>query len=286
MRPLFDIVSWRAARQHGRVTWEQLLADGVDRDRIKRWIADGRLRPVHRGVYAVGHTARSGRAELMAAVLACGEGAVVSHQSAAHLLALTRSRPARPHITVPTTAGRKRPGIVIHRVTTLHALDATTWHGIPTTTVPRVLLDLAPTRAPPDLTRLCHEAWIHHDTTPTHVEACIARNPRKPGIATLRRAIGTDVTLSELEDGFLDLLSRHDLARPRTNIDHRGDKVDCHWPEHNLTIELVSYRYHATRHAFETGIARRRRSHHTAYTWGDIFERGADTAAQLKRALA
>jgi len=148
------------------VTWRQLIAEGVDRQRIERWLADGRLRPVHHGVYALGHTAPSWHADLMAAVLACGDDAVASHDSSGHLLRNLRPAPGAPHITVPTTAGRARPGIVIHRAHSLHPLDATTWHGIRTTTVARLLLDLAPTVLPHQLTRLCHEAWVRHDTTP------------------------------------------------------------------------------------------------------------------------
>ena len=115
---------------------------------------------------------------------------------------------------------------------------------------------------------------MRHRTTPEQVEACIARNPHKPGAAKLRRALGSDVTLSILEDAFLELLTVHDLPLPRTNIDLEQDKVDCHWPQLDLTIELVSYRYHATRHAFETDVARRRRSNHLAYTYGDVVARG------------
>jgi hypothetical protein len=114
------------------------------------------------------------------------------------------------------------------------------------TTVPRMLLDLAPTSTLKELTRLCHETWVRHDCGPDRIEACIARNPRKPGAAKLRRALGSDVTLSDLDDGFLELLQRHGLPTPRTNLDRHGDKVDCHWPHLDLTIELVSYRYHAT----------------------------------------
>ena len=117
--------------------------------------------------------------------------------------------------------------------------------------------------------------------TPRDVEACITRNPTKQGAAKLRRALGADVTLSDLEDGFLELLKRHDLPLPRTNIDCAGDKVDCHWTRHGLTIELLSYRFHASRRAFEDDVARRRRSSHLAYSWGDIFERGAQTVAEL-----
>jgi hypothetical protein len=72
---------------------------------------------------------------------------------------------------------------------------------------------------------------------------------------------------------------------PRTNVDHRGDKVDCRWPHHDLTVELLSYRFHATRRAFEADVARRRRSNHLAYTYGDVFDRAAATAAELRRRL-
>jgi hypothetical protein len=75
------------------------------------------------------------------------------------------------------------------------------------------------------------------------------------------------------------------LPAPRTNVSQRGDKVDCHWPELGLTVELLSYRFHASRRAFEADVARRRRSNHVAFTWGDVFERGGRTIAELKHAM-
>ncbi|MGH2917744.1 MAG: type IV toxin-antitoxin system AbiEi family antitoxin domain-containing protein [Solirubrobacteraceae bacterium] len=286
MRSKYATTARIAAGQHGRVARRQLIAAGVDRNTIQRWLKDGRLHRVHKGVYAVGNRARSLRAHYMAAVLAAGDGAVLSHAAAAHLLGILRGRPPAPEVTVPTTAHRRRPGIVIHRVAHLPVLDAVTWHGIRTTDAPRILLDLARRLPLPDLTRACHEAWIHHDTTPRDIDACIARNPTKKGAAKLRRAHGADVTLSHLEDGFLDLLKAHGLPLPRTNIDYKGDKVDCRWPDRDLTVELLSYRYHASRHAFESDVARRRRSNHRAYTYGDVVERGAETAADIRRQLA
>jgi len=285
MRGRFATTAWIASRQHGRVAWRQLVAAGIDRHTIARWLVDGRLRAVHEGVYAVGHVAPSLDGDYMAAVLASGEGAVLSHRAAAYKLDLLRGPPPRSETTVPTTAHRRRPGIVIHRVRVLPVLDTTTVDRIRITTVSRVLLDLARTTPRTHLTRLCHEAWVHHRTTPPMVEACIARNPHKPGAAKLRRALGTDVTLSVLEDAFLELLATQDLPKPRTNIDQHGDKVDCRWPRLNLTIELVTFRYHATRQGFETDVARRRRSGHLAYSYGDITERGARTAAELRPLL-
>jgi hypothetical protein len=164
--------------------------------------------------------------------------------------------------------------------------DTITFERIAMTTVPRALLDVAPSLEPSALCRACHEAWVRCRVTPAQIEACIARNPKKPGAAKLRRAYGADATLSELEQGFLRLLDRHGLPRPRTNIDLAGDKVDCHWPSHGLTVELHSYRFHATRWGYENDNARRRRSRHLPFTWGDVFERGEQTAAEMRMLLA
>ena len=288
VRGMFDIAAGIASAQHGRVARRQLLAAGIDGKRVERWLADGRLRRMHQGVYAVGHAAPSMYADYAAAVLACGAGAGLSHHPAASMLALLRTAgaPPPPEVTVPTTAGRARPGIVVHRVAALDPLDVIEVEGIRVTSAPRTLLDLAPRLSPALLARACHEAWVKHRTTPRDVDVCIARNPRKPGAAKLRRALGGDVTLSELEDGFPKLLRAHRLPLPRTNVDRRGDKVDCHWPQHDLTVELLSYRFHASRRAFEQDVARRRRSNHVAYTYGDVFERGDATIADLRERLA
>ena len=235
----FAKVARLAARQHGRVAWWQLAEDGVDRHAIHRWVEREVLYQVHHGVYAVGHPGRSVLGDYIAAVLACGPGAVLSHRPAAHVLRVLRGAPPPPEVTVATLAGRRREGIVIHRVKALAEADTSKWERIPIVTVPRVLLELAPTLDPSTLARGCHEAWIHHRTGPRQIEACIARNPTKPGAARLRRAMGSDVTLSELEDGFLALLRANGLAQPRTNVDHHGDKVDCHWPQLGLTVERL-----------------------------------------------
>lgn len=279
-------LSWIAGRQHGRVSRRQLLDAGVDHRQIDRWVATRRLLPVHRGVYAVGHRAPSALGDYMAAVLAAGRGAVLSHRSAAWVLGLTAGTSPPPEVTVPTTADRGRPGIVIHRVKRLHALDRALLGRLPITPVPRILVDLAPAAGEEELIRLCHQAWVRHRVSAPEVEACATRSARKPGLAKLRSALGADVTLSELESAFVALLARNGLPLPRTNIDHHGDKVDCHWPERGLTVELVSYRYHGTRRAFEQDVARRRRSRHLAFSYGDVTERGRSTTAELRPLLS
>jgi hypothetical protein len=157
---------------------------------------------------------------------------------------------------------------------------------IRTTSPARTLLDLAPSLSRAQLTRACHEAWIRHDTSPAQILACIDRNPGKRGAKRLRTALGADVTLSGLEDGFLALLRRHRLPLPRTNVDRAGDKVDCYWPHAGLTVELMSYRFHHSRHAFEADLARRRRSNHVAFSYGDVFERGDETITELAPMLS
>ncbi len=285
MGTLFDTVACIATRQHGRISHGQLLAAGVDRGRIKRWSADGRLRLVHRAVYAVGHTAPAALGDLMAAVLACGDESCVSHRSTLHARGVLREPPPRPEVSVPSRSGRRQPRIVVHRVASLPRADTTTFQRIPMTTVPRALLDVAPTLSASALCRACHEAWVRRLATPAQIEACIARNPTKKGAAKLRRAYGSDATLSELEKGFLRLLDEHGLPRPRTNIDRQGDKVDCYWEHLDLTIELLSYRFHMSRWGFENDTTRRRRSKYLGFTWGDVFERGAQTVAELRPLL-
>jgi hypothetical protein len=293
MRGIFDIVAREAGGQHARISWEQVLALGADRGHIERWLADGRLHQVHHGVYAIGHPGRSVEGDYMASVLACGDGAVLSCAAATYTLKLRPGAPPPAEVTVPTTAGRARPGIVIHRVKFLHPYDVSDLDGIPITTVPRTLLDMAPRLTTVKLARACHQAWVRHETRPEWIEACIERNPNKPGAKKLRAALGSDATLSLLEDGFLALLRKHGFRKPRTNIDVRGDKVDtgfagagCHWPDRGLTVELLSYRFHASRQAFEADVARRRRSNHLAFTWGDVFEREAQTIAELRAVYA
>lgn len=286
MDTLFDAVAQRASRQHGRISHAQLLSLGVDRSRIKRWCADGRLRPVHRGVYAVGHLAPSLLGDLMAAVLACGDEARASHRSTLHARGILKDRPAKPEVSVPTAGGRRQPRIVVHRRATFAPGDTMTFEGIRMTSVARALLDAAPALDPDVLCQACHEAWVRCRVSPLQIETCIARNPTKPGAAKLLRACRSDVTLSELERGFLGLLRRHGLPLPRTNVDRHGDTVDCHWPSLGLTIELLSYGFHESRWAFEDDTARRRRSGHLAFTWGDVFEREAQTVAELRPLLA
>ncbi len=135
-----------------------------------------------------------------------------------------------------------------------------TWRAIPVTTVARTLVDLAAVLAPDILARACHEAGVRHGTTPAHVEAVLAHWSRAPGAGKLRGVMRGDVrvTLSKLEERFLARLREEGLALPRTNRPAGGRRVDCRWPGLALTVELDSYRYHNSRHAWEQDRRRER----------------------------
>ena len=266
-----------ADAQHGVVTRAQLLARGVSRPAIKRRLGKGVLLREHPGVYRVGHRAPSVEATYLAAVLACGKGAVLSGRAAAFLLGLVKGSPPRPEVTAPTE--RRVAGVRTRRSRSFEPHDSTVFRCIPVTTVPRTLVDLAATLPRGELARACHEAGVLHRTTPGDVELVLARRPNSPGAGKLRRIMHGEfhVTLSKLERRFLELLIESGLELPQTNRLVAGRRVDCRWPHHRLTVELDGYRYHASRHAWEQDRrrerdARARGDEFRRYTYGDVFE--------------
>ena len=244
----------------------------------------------HRGVYRVGHRAPSVEATYMAAVKACGEGAVLSGRSAAYLQGLLRKcDPPAPEVTAPTERNVK--GVRTRR-RHLDPRDTAKLHGIPITTVPCTLVDLAAELSLDDLARACHEAGVRYRTTPRQVEAVLARRPNAPGGRNLRRILHGEarVTLSKLERRFLTLLRDAVLPLPETNRPAGGRRVDCRWPEHRLTVELDSYTYHGSRHAWEQDRRRERAAYARGdqfrrYTYGDAFEGPAPMMRELRALL-
>ena len=276
-----------ATRSHGVVTRAQLLAAGVTNDEIKHRLSLGALLREYRGVYRVGHRARSVEATFLAAVWACGEGAVLSGRAAAHLWGLIKGPAPAPEVTAP--AKRRVHGVVTHRAS---HIERTTQRGIPITTVPRTLVDLAAHLPLDALARACHEAGVLHDTTPRQVEAVLAKRPRVKGAKRLRAVTTGDVevTLSELEHRFQERLREAGLPLPQTNKPAHGRRVDCRWPERRLTVELDSYHYHHSRHAWEQDRRREREARGRGdefrrYTYGDVFESPRLMLAELRALL-
>ena len=262
------------ARSHGVVTREQLLRADITSDEIRHRLSLGALLPEHRGVYRVGHRAPSTEARYLAAVWACGEGAVLSGPAAAHLWGILKSAAPAPEVTAP---GERR----VRGVTTKRSrhIERTTHRGIPVTTVPRTLVDLAAVLSLDALARACHEAGVLHETTPRQVDAILAKRPRIRGAGKLRKIFHGDapVTLSELERAFKQRLCEAGLPLPQTNRPAGGRRVDCRWPDRRLTVELDSYRYHHSRHAWEQDRrrereARARGDEFRRYTYGDVVE--------------
>jgi very-short-patch-repair endonuclease len=276
-----------AARSYGVVTRRQLLEAGITPDEIKQRLRTGALLREHRSVYRVGHRAPCVEARYLAAVWACGRGAVLSGRAAGHHLGLLRRTAPPPEVTAPV---KRRVGGVRTRRSV--GIESTTWRGVPITTVPRTLVDLAPVLSVEDLARACHEAGVRHGTGPVLVEAVLDRRPKTPGAAKLRRILRGDirVTLSKLEARFLERLSDARLSLPQTNRLAGSRRVDCRWPEHRLTVELDGYRYHHSRHAWEHDRhrereARARGDEFRRYTYGDVFEEPSLMVAELQALL-
>jgi hypothetical protein len=276
-----------AGRSHGVVTRAQLLAAGITRDEIDHRLSFGALLREHRGVYRVGHRAPSVEARYLAAVWACGDDAVLSGRAAAHLWGILKGAAPAPEVTAHTE--RRVHGLTTHRA---RHIERTTHRGIPITTVPRTLVDLAAHLPLDALARACHEAGVIHDTTPRQVEAVLAKRPRVKGATRLRAVTSGDVqvTLSELERQFRERLRAAGLPLPKTNKPAHGRRVDCRWPDRRLTVELDSYRYHRSRHAWEQDRrrereARARGDEFRRYTYGDVLQSPRLMLAELSALL-
>jgi very-short-patch-repair endonuclease len=231
-------VAQLATRQHGIVSTSDLLNAGFSDSGIGRRVAAGSLHRLHRGVYAVGHTSITAEGHWLAAVIACGKGAVLSHRSAAALWGLIPVPSGSIDVTVPTSGGRRRrERIRIHRSRCLIASDVTQHRRIPVTTPARTLSDLRRVFSPAGLQQAIRAA------------------------ESLRLDAGDqghepDGTRSELERRFLALCRRHRLARPLVNQTVGPYEVDFLWPGPGVIVEVDGFRHHGSRSAFESDRAR------------------------------
>lgn len=285
------VVERLATRSHGVVTRRALLAAGVTQAEIRHRLGTGALLRVHPGVFRVGHRAPSVEARYVAAVRACGDGSRLSGSAAAHLYGLVRGPAPPPEVTV---AGKRRVrGVRVRQARAIDPRDATTHRGIPITTVARTIVDLASELSAEEVARACHEAGVKHGITPRQVQQVLDRRPTSRGAGKLRRILHGDepITISRLERRFFELLRAEGLPLPTVNRPASGRRVDCRWPEMALTVELDSYRYHRSRHAWERDRlrereARARGDEFRRYTWGDVYEEPDATLAELRRLLA
>jgi very-short-patch-repair endonuclease len=243
-----------ATAQHGVVSVTQLQRLGFTQSAIARASRSGRLHRLDRSVYAVGHTQLDLHGQCLAAVFACGPGAVLSHHSAAWLYELARWSPSPFHVTGPV-ARRPRTPVRIHRARRLEATDWKLVRGVPVTSVPRLLLDLAAAVKFEQLERLVEQAEHRELFDLRAVEDLLARTVGHHGHGRLRRAIAlyrpTSFTRSSLERRFLELGREAGLPQPRMNFVVEGFELDCYWPEFRFAVELDVFETHGTRAAFE-----------------------------------
>jgi len=239
-----------ASRQHAVISLAQLEQAGLGRHAVAHRVKAGWLRPLHRGVYLIGPL-ETEHSRAMAAALAAGPGALISHYPAAVLWDLRPPMEGPIDVTVPRKI-RSRPGIRIHQAA-LHAQDITRRHGIPVTSAARTLLDIAATEPTAELDRALNEAGLQRRISPHSLNEQFSRYPRHRGTAALRKATeaGPHLTRSDLERIALDLIRRARLPEPETNVRIEGYEVDLVWRNHNLIVEIDSWAFHSMRSSFE-----------------------------------
>jgi very-short-patch-repair endonuclease len=247
------LIAALAERQHGVLAIWQLLELGLGREAIKYRARIGRLHRIHAGVYAVGHRKLTPHGHRMAAVLAYGPDAVLSHWSAAAQWGFGQSR-WKTDVTTPTSR-RSRKTIRAHAAK-LHPEDRDTRDGIPVTSVARTIVDLAARSSEDQLTRLIEDADRRELLDLRKLERAMARRPRAAGTVRLRKVLsayrGTADNRSKLERDFRRLIHRAGLPEPQFNVLVAGLTVDVYWPQWKLVVELDGEPYHNNPRQFET----------------------------------
>src|SRR3954453_22146390 len=245
-----------ATAQRGTISHAQLMEICVSEDQVTRWLAAGWLHGLHEGVYAVGHRDLPAGGQFMAAVLAGGEHAVLSHRCAAAHLGLLSWSPADVDVMVPRSGERDREGIRFHRPKIYGPEDRCVFNGIPCTTVARTLVDLGAVLSFPQLERAVEQAELRQLLDVKAIADVLGRIARPRGVRNLRRCLGAErldasLTQSGLERAFLRLILDAGLARPA--LQHplqpapgRWHKVDFAWQELRLAVEIDGGEIHTT----------------------------------------
>ena len=289
-----------AERQHGVVALWQLAELGLNVRLIDKRIAAGRLHSIHQGVYAVGHRLLSADGHRMAAVIACGPRAVLSHRSAAALWGLRRDGRNRIDVTAPGRRGRMPVGIDAHRDGFLRPADRTEHRGIPCTTVARTLLDLAAVVSPRELRNAVTQAEVERVFDLAAVRELLGRSRRRRGVARLRRAIAEhdardERTRGELERRFLALCRRAGVPLPEVNVPLTVGatqlEADFLWRTTRLIVEADDRHSHLTITAFEKDRRRDQRLRLAGWevircTWRQVLDDPEELAQALRALLS
>jgi predicted transcriptional regulator of viral defense system len=290
------LVARCAADAWGVLSLDELFACGLSRNAVMNRVRNGRLHPVHRGVYAVGHAKLPLERRFLAAVKAC-RADVLSHFSAAALWGFIPWEERYPEVTVVGASRPVQRGIRVHRTTRLDLDDTTRHHGIPVTSPARTLLDLAATLDHRPLRAAARRAQSLHRVNVRQLAETLARHARRRGAARLAEIIATGPapTRSELEDVVLDLILRGGHVHPDVNVPYyvEGQRTvpDFRWPEQHLVLEADSTTWH------DNPLARADDAERQALleahgervlrvTWAQAIARPGPTLARLRAAGA
>jgi len=275
------------------VARRQLVALGFSSQAIRTLVSRERIHRLHRGVYAVGHPRLRAQGRWTAAVLACGDRALLSHRDAAALHDLRRIGSGKIDVTAPSR--HDLPGIRAHYFRTLHPQDATTVDGIPVTTLGRTYLDLAEILSHGRLIDALEAAQRQDKLDVGALHAVIARNPGRHGIEPLTAALtelGDEPPLlqSPLEQAFRRLISAHHLPRPQFNVYVEGELADVVWPDHRLVVEVDGWEFHRAKRAFGNDRKRDRRLIRVGwrvarFTYDEVTYEPEGVAAELSELL-
>jgi very-short-patch-repair endonuclease len=244
-----------AAAQKGVIARSQLLEQGIHPSQVKRWTRAGSLHRLHHGVYAVGHLALAPLAREQAAILACGNAAILSHASAAYLWGMLPERPEFVQVAVVARQCRVQDGIRVHRVALLARRDIRRRDGLWLTSPARTAIDLAATAGPVELEDAVAEARVRNLIRDGEIEAALERAGRARGAAAMRRFLaeegGPQITRSRAERRFRGHLRQAELPQPKTNGRAAGFEVDFLWEPEKVVLEVDGWRFHGHRRAFE-----------------------------------
>jgi hypothetical protein len=237
---------------------------------VESRVRRGFLHRVHRGVYSVGHRPITNEAHWLAAVLACGDEAVLSHRSAAALWGVRAVATPRIDVTSSRRRGYRFRGIALHRATSLAGMDKTERRGIPVTSLRRTIIDLATCVSPSSLEYAIHRAEAQRKLVPEELSEILSRLPGTGGTAAVRRVIdaaGHDIdarTRSPWERRFLSICRGAEIPEPRVNewialdVPAGGLEVDFSWPRQRLVVEVDDDASHNTMRARDNDLQRDR----------------------------
>lgn len=266
---MWTAVARVAAAQFGVISLAQLVELGLTRGEIRGRLERGHLHSLHRGVYAVGHTRIVEHAHLVAALLAVGPEGFLSHRTSAAVWGLRTISVERLEVTVRSGKGR-RPPLIVHRTAKIpDPADISIRNGLRVSSVPRLLIELAPRERSSEMQRLITQAVRKRILDFDAFELAVQRHAGRPGVGMLKDEMRAYRPKPERKSGFEiafdDWLALHaEIPEPLRNIQIGPWEIDCYWPQERLAVELDGRAYHIAARDFEkdrlkdTDLQRRR----------------------------